>query len=235
MERVDKLLVYTGRWSRKEARGLVLQGRVAVNGAVVAKPEDKVEPEDVDLTVDGARVECARFVYLMLHKPAGYLSATEDRAQATVLDLLPQALRRRGLFPVGRLDKDTEGLLLLTDDGALAHRLLSPKYHVDKVYYAQVDGVLTQEDVVAFHAGIVLADGTRCLPARLEILEAGRGARVEIQEGKYHQIKRMLASRGKPVLYLKRCAMGGLFLDAKLPKGAWRKLEKHELEMLKKN
>ena len=140
MERIDKLLCSTGRWSRREVKDLVRQGRVAADGRTVFKPEEKADPETVRLTVDGAEVICAPFVYVMLHKPAGVLSATEDRSQPTVLDLLPPEMKRRGLFPVGRLDKDTTGLLLLTDDGGLAHRLLSPKSHVDKVYLAQVEG-----------------------------------------------------------------------------------------------
>ena len=156
LERLDKLLASTGRWSRKEVKDLVRQGRVLVNGRPVLRSEEKWEPTETELMVDGQRVDCAPFVYLMLHKPAGLLSATEDRDQRTVLDLLPEHLRRRGLFPVGRLDKDTEGLLLLTDDGPLGHALLSPKRHVDKVYLARVDGVVDQSDVEALARGMVL-------------------------------------------------------------------------------
>ena len=170
MERLDKILAATGRWSRREVKDLVRQGRVSVDGRVAAAPEEKTDPAVSRLCVDGAAVTWERFVYIMLHKPAGLLSATEDARQKTVLDLLPEELRRRGLAPVGRLDKDTEGLLLLTDDGALTHRLLSPKYHVDKVYFAEVDGALAPEDADAFAAGITLGDGLVCLPARLEIL-----------------------------------------------------------------
>lgn len=165
LERLDKLLASTGRWSRKEVKDLVRQGRVLVNGRPVLRSEEKWEPTETELTVDGQRVDCAPFVYLMLHKPAGLLSATEDRDQRTVLDLLPEHLRRRGLFPVGRLDKDTEGLLLLTDDGPLGHALLSPKRHVDKVYLARVDGVVDQSDVEALARGMVLGRRT-ALPAR---------------------------------------------------------------------
>ena len=160
LERLDKLLASTGRWSRKEVKDLVRQGRVLANGRPVLRPEEKWDPAEAELTVDGQRVDCAPHVYLMLHKPAGLLSATEDRDQRTVLDLLPEHLRRRGLFPVGRLDKDTEGLLLLTDDGPLGHALLSPKRHVDKVYLAHLDGVADQSDVEALARGMV-RDGGR--------------------------------------------------------------------------
>ena len=173
LERLDKLLASTGRWSRKEVKDLVRQGRVLANGRPVLRSEEKWEQTETELTVDGQRVDCAPFVYLMLHKPAGLLSATEDRDQRTVLDLLPEHLRRRGLFPVGRLDKDTEGLLLLTDDGPLGHALLSPKRHVDKVYLARVDGVVDQSDVEALARGMVLGDGLHCLPAGLPGHPAG--------------------------------------------------------------
>ena len=232
-ERLDKLLASTGRWSRREVKELVRQGRVLADGTTVRRPEDKYDPDAVRLTVDGQEVDCAPFVYLMLHKPGGLLSATEDRRQKTVLDLLPEHLRRRGLFPVGRLDKDTEGLLLLTDDGPLGHALLSPKNHVDKVYFARVDGVLDPSDGKALAEGMVLADGLRCLPAGLEILEDGRCGLVTLREGKYHQVKRMLAARGKPVLYLKRLSMGPLRLDPALAPGEWRPLTREEIDALR--
>lgn len=232
MERLDKLLSSTGHWSRKEVKELVKQGRVSVNGTKVNKPEEKCDPDQAEVRVDGKLVDCTPFVYLMLHKPAGLLSATEDKKQKTVIDLLPEHLQRRGLFPVGRLDKDTEGLLVLTDDGALAHELLSPKKHVDKVYYAEVDGVLDQGDVTALKDGMILGDGLECLPAGLEILEGGSRCHVTLREGKYHQVKRMLAVRGKPVQYLKRLSMGGLKLDEGLEKGEWRPLTAAELTAL---
>ena len=231
-ERLDKLLSSTGRWSRKEVKELIRQGRVRLNGELVRRPEDKCDPEGAELYVDGQVVDCAPFVYLMLHKPAGILSATEDQSQRTVLDLLPEHLRRRGLFPVGRLDKDTEGLLLLTDDGALAHALLSPRHHVDKVYYARTEGTITPEDVAALAAGLTLGDGLVCLPAKLEALEEG-GCLVTLQEGKYHQVKRMLASRGKPVCYLKRLSMGPVALDRRLKPGEWRPLTAQEVDSLR--
>ncbi len=232
-ERLDKLLASTGYWSRREVKELVRQGRVLADGTPVRRPEDKYDPDAVRLTVDGQEVDCAPFVYLMLHKPSGLLSATEDRRQRTVLDLLPEHLRRRGLFPVGRLDKDTEGLLLLTDDGPLGHALLSPKNHVDKVYFARVDGVLDRSDVEALAEGMALSDGLRCLPAGLEILEDGHSGLVTLREGKYHQVKRMLAARGKPVLYLKRLSMGPLRLDPALALGEWRPLTREEMDALR--
>ncbi|MEY8402650.1 pseudouridine synthase [Oscillospiraceae bacterium 44-34] len=233
MERIDKLLCSTGRWSRREIKDLIRQGRVLANGVLMRKGEEKVDPASVILSVDGQRMDCAPYIYVMLHKPAGLLSATEDRRQATVLDLLPTELRRRGLFPVGRLDKDTTGLLLLTDDGDLTHRILSPRKHVDKVYLAQVEGRVDTEDVQALAAGIVLEDGLCCLPAGLEPLGDGSRCMVTLREGKYHQVKRMLAARGKPVLSLHRVAMGPLTLDEGLEAGTWRFLTGSETARLK--
>ena len=212
---------------------LVRQGRVLADGGVISRPEEKVDPASVRLAVDGALVDCSPYVYVMLHKPAGVLSATVDACQPTVLGLLPERLRRRDLFPVGRLDKDTTGLLLLTDDGGLAHRLLSPKKHVDKVYLARVEGRIDKEDVDALAAGMVLADGLRCLPAGLEPLGNGSSCRVTLREGKYHQVKRMLAARGKPVLALHRVSMGPLTLDEGLEPGKWRFLSEEERGKLK--
>ena len=227
MERIDKLLSSTGRWSRKEAKELVRQGRVLADGRAVLEPEEKLDPA-ARLTVDGQAVDCSPFVYVMLHKPAGLLSATEDSRQPTVLDLLPPELKKRGLFPVGRLDKDTTGLLLLTDDGDLAHRLLSPRKHVDKVYLARVEGRVDRSDVEALRAGLVLGDGTVCLPAGLEPVGDGSSCLVTLREGKYHQVKRMLAARGKPVAALHRLRMGPLTLDEGLKPGEWRFLTDRE-------
>lgn len=233
-QRLDKLLASTGRWSRREVKELIRLGRVLVDGVPAAKPEDKADPERAALAVDGEVLDWRRFTWLMMNKPAGVLSATEDGRGRTVLDLLEPALRRQELFPVGRLDKDTEGLLLLTNDGQTAHRLLSPKYHVDKVYYTRVDGTLTQEDCRAFAGGMVLEDGFHCLPAKLEILRAGpeSEALVTLREGKFHQVKRMLAHQGKPVLYLKRVKMGNLPLDPALLPGAYRELSEEEAALI---
>lgn len=233
---MDKLLAGTGRWSRREVKLLVKQGRVLADGVPVPTAETKYDPEAAVLTVDGERVCWRAFTWVMLHKPGGYLSATEDGKGATVLDLLPPELQNLGLFPVGRLDKDTEGLLLLTDDGQTAHRLLSPKYHVDKVYYARVSGALKSEDCAAFEAGMTLGDGLVCQSAGLEILSSGAQSEclVTLREGKFHQVKRMLAACGKPVVYLKRISMGNLSLDPALERGAFRLLTAEEAAALQK-
>ena len=231
MERLDKLLAGTGKWSRREVKALVRQGLVRVDGRLAASAEDKLDPAAAIITVAGETISLCRFTYVMLHKPAGVLTATEDRKQSTVLDLLPPELRRIGLAPVGRLDKDTEGLLLLTNDGELAHRLLSPKYHVDKRYLARVDGELSATDTEAFARGMTLGDGLECLPAGLEVLP-DRVCIVTLREGKFHQVKRMLAARGAPVLYLKRLSMGPLTLDDSLDAGAYRLLRAEEISAL---
>lgn len=228
MERLDKLLAGTGKWSRREVKALVRQGLVRVDGRLAASAEDKLDPAAAIITVAGETISLCRFTYVMLHKPAGVLTATEDRKQPTVLDLLPPELRRIGLAPVGRLDKDTEGLLLLTNDGELAHRLLTPKYHVDKRYLARVDGELSAADTEAFARGMTLGDGLECLPAGLEVLP-DRVCIVTLREGKFHQVKRMLAARGAPVLYLKRLSMGPLTLDDSLAAGAYRLLRAEEI------
>ncbi len=234
-QRLDKIIASTGRYSRREVKLLVREGRVLVDGRIAASAEDKCDPLTARIRVNGEEIGYRAHTYVMLHKPAGVLSATEDGRGETVLDLLAPEYRKIGLFPVGRLDKDTEGLLLLTDDGALAHDLLAPKRHVDKVYFARTDGALTVEDCAAFAAGITLGDGLECLPAKLEILESGAQseALVTIHEGKFHQIKRMLASRGKPVVYLKRLSMGALVLDETLGKGEYRLLTAQEIENLR--
>lgn len=231
MERLDKLLAGTGKWSRREVKALVRQGLVRVDGRLAASAEDKLDPAAAIITVAGETISLCRFTYVMLHKPASVLTATEDRKQPTVLDLLPPELRRIGLAPVGRLDKDTEGLLLLTNDGELAHRLLSPKYHVDKRYLARVDGELSAADTEAFARGMTLGDGLECLPAGLEVLP-DRVCIVTLREGKFHQVKRMLAARGAPVLYLKRLSMGPLTLDDSLAAGAYRLLRAEEISAL---
>ena len=240
MERLDKLLAGTGKWSRREVKALVRQGLVRVDGRLAASAEDKLDPAAAIITVAGETISLCRFTYVMLHKPAGVLTATEDRKQPTVLDLLPPELRRIGLapvgrpervYPVGRLDCNSEGLLLLTNDGELAHRLLSPKYHVEKRYFARVDGELSAADTEAFARGMTLGDGLECLPAGLEVLP-DRVCIVTLREGKFHQVKRMLAARGAPVLYLKRLSMGPLTLDDSLAAGAYRLLRAEEISAL---
>ena len=231
MERLDKRLAATGRWSRKEARELIRAGRVRVDGAPCRAPEAKVG-EQAPVSVDGAAIPAHDPVYLMLYKPAGVVSSTVEPGERTVLDLLGEEYQNIGLFPAGRLDKNTEGLLLLTNDGALAHRLLSPKRHVDKVYYIRTDRPMGLEDAAAFAAGITLADGTACLPARLELLGDGREALVTLHEGKFHQIKRMTASRKAAVCQLKRLSMGTLVLDETLRPGEFRLLTREEVSKI---
>ena len=226
--RLDKLLADSGEYSRSEARALIRAGSVTVNGAAVRAPEEKFDGDSDAICVDGARICCAAKRYFMLHKPAGVLSATEDPRRQTVLDLLPEHLRRLGLFPVGRLDKDTTGLLLLTNDGDFAHRVISPKKHVPKVYDAVLDAPLGEADVAAFAEGLTLADGTKCLPARLELPEPAHG-RVTVYEGKFHQVKRMFLARGATVLALHRDRIGALALDEALRPGAYRELLPEEI------
>lgn len=226
--RLDKLLSDAGLGTRKELKKLIKSGRVTVDGAAAVRPEMQLDPEKNRVLLDGEPVTYSCFHYYMMDKPTGVLTATEDSKQKTVLDLLPERLRRMGLFPVGRLDKDTSGLLLLTDDGDFAHRVISPKFCVEKMYYARVEGELGQKDAEAFAEGLVLRDGTHCLPAKLEIL-GGDKCLVTVREGKYHQVRRMLASRGKPVNELRRLSVGELELDGGLGAGGYRELDKNDL------
>lgn len=226
--RLDKYLGDLGLASRRELKEIIRAGRVQVDGVTAARPEQKIDPEQNRVLLDGQELGKPRVHYYMMDKPAGVVTATEDREQKTVLDLLPEELRRLGLFPVGRLDKDTTGLLLLTDDGDFAHRVISPKSAVEKRYYAEVEGCPNEADAEAFRQGITLRDGTVCLPARLELLGENRCV-VTLQEGKYHQVKRMLASRGKPVKSLRRLSIGGLCLDESLGPGGFRELGEEDL------
>ena len=223
--RLDKLLSHLNCGSRKEVQALIRAGRVSVD--VQKDPAFKVDPDRSQTAVDGTVQRYRAQRYYMLNKPMGVITASRDERHDTVLELFPAELRR-GLFAVGRLDKDTEGLLLLTDDGELTHRLLSPRYHVDKVYYAKVEGVPNAADAEAFADGLLLEDGLQCLPAKLEPL-GGDACLVTLREGKFHQVKRMLASRGKPVRYLKRLSMGPLRLEDTLLPGQCRELSPEEL------
>ena len=234
-QRLDKIIASTGKFSRREVKALVRQGLVLVDGRLATSAEEKVDPGMAEIVVNGESLTYRQYTWVMLNKPAGYLSATEDGWGKTVLDLLPEELRRRNLFPVGRLDKGTEGLLLLTNEGGLAHDLLSPRHHVDKVYYTRLTGRLTEEDCRAFAAGMVLDDGLVCQRAGLEILAAGEEseAYVTLREGKFHQVKRMLAQRGKPVQYLERVRMGNLTLDPELARGSYRFLTDDEINGLR--
>lgn len=223
--RLDKFLSAQGL-SRKQARAAIASGQVLVNGEVQGDPGFILDPISAQVLFQGRALGYRRHMHLMLHKPAGLLTATTDARQKTVMDLLPEELKRRALGPVGRLDKDVTGLLLLTDDGQLAHRLISPKWTVEKVYLARVEGALDAADIQAFQAGIALSDFT-ARPARLEILEPNLG-RLTITEGKFHQVKRMFAARGKPVLRLHRESVGGVSLDPALECGKFRPLTAEE-------
>lgn len=228
LKRLDKLLADMGIASRSELKQIIKSGRVTVDGRAVTVPEAKFDSDKCDIALDGKSLSVQKFHYYMMDKPAGVLSVTEDRKQKTVLDLLPEAQQRMGLFPVGRLDKDTSGLLILTNDGEFAHRVISPKSGVEKLYLAKVEGEPDESDVLAFKKGIVLKDGTQCLPAKLEPLGEGR-CLVTVMEGKYHQVKRMLASRGKPVTELRRLAVGELSLEESLGPGGLRELDSIDL------
>lgn len=235
--RLDKYLADMSVGTRSEVKNYIRKGRVTINGEIEKRPERKINIQDDIVAIDQNVISYMEYEYYMLYKPAGVVSATEDKYCATVIDLLPKEARK-DLFPVGRLDKDTEGLLLITNDGMLAHRLLSPKKKVAKVYYVVVEGIVTQEDIEKMRQGIQIkeeqgADWTT-LPAELVILESGIESKVEltIYEGKFHQVKRMFEALDKKVIYLKRLSMGNLVLDQTLEKGQYRKLKKEEIESL---
>lgn len=233
MIRLDKYLADMGAGTRSEVKNHIRKGLVTVDGNPVRKPEEKIYPDRQEVRINGTLVSYAEFEYYMLNKPAGVVSATKDNRERTVLDLLTDK-KRKDLFPVGRLDKDTEGLLLITNDGELSHRLLSPSRHVDKTYYARIQGRVTEADVLAFAEGLDIGDEKLTRPARLEILCAADISEIEvtIQEGRYHQVKRMFEAVDKKVIYLKRLTMGSLVLDNRLPAGGYRELTKEELEKL---
>lgn len=228
LQRLDKVLSGSGYVTRSQAKDALRAGRVLVNGNVQRDGAVKVDPETDCVLLDGRQI-AGGFVVVLMNKPAGYVTSTQDPRDKTVMELLPPELRRR-VSPVGRLDKETEGLLLLTDDGDLAHRLISPKHRVPKVYYARHEGQGSEADVAAFAQGLILGDGTRCLPAHLEPLGPGE-SRIMVCEGKYHQVRRMMAARGMPVSYLERRQEGSLSLGD-LPRGAIRQLSREEIETL---
>lgn len=231
--RLDKYLSEMGLGTRSEVKKAIQKGVVQVNAQIVQKPEYKVDTEKDQVLFSGKPAVYVEYEYYMLNKPAGVISASTDPRERCVVDLI-LSRRRKDLFPVGRLDKDTEGLLLITNDGGLAHRLLSPKKHVDKVYYARIQGRVTHEDVKAFWQGVEIGEEKPTLPAKLQILDSGEVSEVEltIREGKFHQVKRMFQAVDKEVLYLKRLQMGPLVLDETLKPGEYRILNRKELEML---
>ena len=232
--RLDKFLADMGIGTRSEVKQYIRKGRIKINDQICKTPEYKLSPQTDAVFLDDRRIEYNKFIYIMLNKPRGVVSASNDGRSQTVIDLLGEK-GRKDLFPVGRLDKDTEGLLLITNDGDLAHRLLSPKKHVDKIYYVRVAGRLTDEDKTAFREGIDIGDDKPTLPADLSVLASGEisEAQVCIREGRYHQIKRMFEALGKKVIYLKRLSMGPLILDEDLPCGSFRELTEQEISLLK--
>jgi len=239
--RLDKLLAHTGFGTRKEVKKIIKDGYIEVNGKIIKNAGTKVDPDKDDVRIGGERIYYEEFVYFMLNKPAGVISATEDFVHETVLDLLEPADLVQEPHPVGRLDIDTEGLLILTNDGQLTHQLTSPKKEVDKEYYAIINGIVTTDDIIKFKEGFLLKDQEeefKTLPAKLEILEVDEEAktseiRVTIHEGKFHQVKRMFEAVDKKVMYLKRERMHTLKLDENLPLGEYRRLTDEELTLLK--
>lgn len=231
--RLDKYLANMGVGTRSEVKGLIRQRRILVNGEQPKGPERKIDENSDIITFDGQQVNFVKMEYIMFHKPQGVITATEDRNDKTVMDFIESPIKKQ-LFPVGRLDKDTEGLLLITNDGDLAHRLLSPKKHVSKVYYAKIEGFVEEKDVEIFREGVKIEEDFTALPAELTILEQGEISeiKVEIYEGKFHQVKRMFEAVGKKVIYLKRLSMGSLVLDEALPLGEYRPLTEDEVQKL---
>lgn len=233
--RIDKVLSHIGLGTRKDIKKMIKQQRVTIGGELVTDPGQYVNPYEEIIEVNRKAIKYREFIYLMLNKPQGVISATEDKYDEVVTDLLTEEDWAFNPFPVGRLDKDTEGFLLLTNDGKLAHQLTSPKKHVPKTYYAKISGEVTEKDVVAFKDGVVLDDGYKTLPGELKIITTGEESEIEltIYEGKFHQVKRMFEAVGKKVTYLKRVSMGPLTLDPELQLGEYRELTEEELHLLK--
>lgn len=229
--RLDKYLSDMGEGTRSELKKLIKSGNVTVDGDVVKDPGFKVS-QDSDVCIRGRSVRYEEFVYYMMNKPAGVISASDDPREETVVDLIDET-KRKDLFPAGRLDRDTVGLLLITNDGELAHRLLSPKHHVDKTYFARLSEEAMEDDVVLFREGLILPDGLECMPAELKILDPPDEVLITIREGKFHQIKRMFEGVGNQVIYLKRLSMGPLTLDPELEEGSYRRLTEEETAILK--
>jgi len=231
MERLDKVISNQTGYSRKEIKELIRKKRVTVNGEIAAKPELKVDPSADRIALDGQEISVQKFVYLMLNKPKGYISATEDRSAQTVLDLVPEEYLHRNLFPAGRLDKDTTGLMLITDDGDFAHNILAPKKHISKTYNVTIDTPMTEDMVTGFQEGVKLNDGV-CKASSLTITGEHTGI-VVLTEGRYHQIKRMFGCYGAKVTQLQRIAMGNLQLPADLEPGQTREFTEEELNLIR--
>lgn len=236
LQRLDKLIASQGRFSRREVQELIKNGAVKVNGITVRDRGAKSDDEKDIICVNGEQLDFQRFVYIMLNKPKGVVSATNDKNEKTVIDLVPKEFKGRNLFPAGRLDITTTGFVLVTDDGDFAHRILSPKNHIEKTYEARLAESVTEGQLEAVRNGIGLKDGTKCLPAKVTVLADGEKPLVEIKicEGKYHQIKRMFAAAGNGVIELKRTQMGKLTLDPSLKEGECRLLDAHEVQKIEK-
>lgn len=234
MERLDKILSSALKISRADVKKLIKKQSVTVNGASVKSGEMKIDPDTDEIRLNGRDVVYQKNIYLMMNKPEGVISASNDRSQETVVDLVPEEYRRDGLFPAGRLDADTTGFVLITDDGDFAHRILSPKNHVEKTYHARLAQRLSDGDIERFLSGIELKDGTLCLEARLRVIEDGETPLVEvvIHEGKYHQVKRMFAALGNRVVQLRRIKIGGLSLDGTLAEGECREITREEIRLI---
>lgn len=234
MERLDKILSSALKISRADVKKLMKKQSVTVNGASVKSGEMKIDPDTDEIRLNGRDVVYQKNIYLMMNKPEGVISASNDRSQETVVDLVPEEYRRDGLFPAGRLDADTTGFVLITDDGDFAHRILSPKNHVEKTYHARLAQRLSDGDIERFLSGIELKDGTLCLEARLRVIEDGETPLVEvvIHEGKYHQVKRMFAALGNRVVQLRRIKIGGLSLDGTLAEGECREITREEIRLI---
>ena len=234
MERIDKIIASQGQYSRSEVKKLVKSGRVTLDGSVIKSSDIKADPDKSDIAIDGKSIRYKKHIYIMLNKPQGVVSATDDRDHKTVIDLVPKELKRDGLFPAGRLDGDTVGFVLITDDGDFAHEILSPKNHIMKTYHATLQRPVTGEDIRAFSEGVELKDGTLCLEAEVRSLDSDAPmAEIKICEGKYHQVKRMFAALGNKVVFLKRVKMGGLSLDETLEEGQCREITPEELKLIK--
>ena len=236
-ERLDKILANMGYGSRKDVKKLIKEGRVEIDGNIQHRNDIKLDPYNANIRIDNRTVIYRKYIYLMMNKPKGVVSSTEDPMNRTILDLLDEKDLVFKPFPAGRLDKDTEGLLLLTNDGKLAHEILSPKKGIGKTYYAEINGLIDENHVVEFKKGLILDDGYKTLPSNLEILESGNYSRIKItiHEGKFHQIKRMFETFGMRVMYLKRISMGKLELDKDLGLGEYRELDEREIKLLKEN
>jgi len=236
MERIDKILSNLGHGTRKEVKALLKKGKVEIDGIIAKDSAMKIDPDKAVIRVSGEEINYRKYIYLIMNKPAGVVSATVDNHDETVIDLLDQEYHSFKPFPIGRLDKDTVGLLLITNDGELNHKLIAPKNHVDKVYYAEINKFIDAKDITTFKNGVVIDDGYKCMPAILEVLNAnddGSEVMVTIQEGKFHQVKRMFESVDKKVVFLRRISFGPLKLDENLCEGQYRELSEEEISSLK--